>query len=531
MKDDFKSARPRHLDPRAQAAINHIQARSKFYVGAICLRNLPAVLPRNGDRRGWRDAVTVFLLCEIVSVHRVAKGSRPYWSGALYQINRHDLAEQFACDPDDISTSLQWLKKLGLVHVIHRTPFDGVGKPCGTMVYAVPLMDRIHMLLVFFAQNGRPMDTSQIMDSNPLEEGSNSASTAAELNDKSVPTRGEAGSNLNCLEKQQNNGDEIGDEVSAQRQSPVVSDDRGSLAVDGGGGGADAGPDLQVPPLPAERGKDPKQRLLAPLPQAVAQNAPDSTSKAAEAPGMPPMSKAPTARWTPPEMPPGLSNTAEDIKAWRKGSVFCKLWCEAIVRLHFVTICKPTPKDQQRAFKFFCENPQIGPFFSIAVASSAWCIPDNKKKNNKWDSLFHCRQAYEIKQFFAVFESGKLEPEIGRADWEINAFEDLRAAFTESELKFFGFDKTPVLAIDRDYLWEYQPDTPDYYRVRKFDLPPEVAAAAADNDASDAHSEADRPAPEPKTETVEETPEEQPMRRRCRAPAPEPDEEHAGDEA
>lgn len=193
------------------------------------------------------------------------------------------------------------------------------------------------------------------------------------------------------------------------------------------------------------------------------------------------------ARWTSPEMPTNLTNTTENIEAWRKGSIFCQLWSEAIVRLQFVDLCKPTAADRQVAFEFFYENMQFGPFRLAAIAVSAWCLADRKKKKpDRWDNFFHCRQAYEIKTFFNVHESGKLQPQIGQAGWQINAFADLRLTFTESELRYYGFTKVPVLEIAPDDLWEYDPSAADYYRNRNLVPPPEVAAASLlDHDADD----------------------------------------------
>ena len=77
-------------------------------------------------------AISILVLMEVISVHRVTPGKDPYWSGPLYQVNRNDLSYQFGCVVDDVSSALQWLRQVGLVEVVHRTHIDGIGKPCGT---------------------------------------------------------------------------------------------------------------------------------------------------------------------------------------------------------------------------------------------------------------------------------------------------------------------------------------------------------------------------------------------------------------
>jgi hypothetical protein len=467
-----------HLDPRAQAAISHLQEHPDLYFGAICPRNLPAVLPKCGDRRSWKDAVVVLLLSELISVHRVRKGGRPYWSGALYQINRNDLARQFACDPDDVSTALHWLKALGLVDVVHHTRIDDTGKPCGTVVFAFPLMDRIHMILDFFDKNKRPMTASELFDSNPLEAGLNSSSRGSELTAKKGSSLPEHGEYLNCAQPQQKLADEIGREASAKRQSPVGNDDRGSLAVDGGGV-ADADTGTQTPP-PAPRDRQ-SPRPSTPMPPAAAAHGAIKSPNAQPLPkavnGTEQMSNAPTARWTPPKLPSDIESDPLSIEAWRKACLFCQLWADAIVRQRYVTVCKPTPTDIKAAFELFRPNPQIGPFYTVAVAISAWLVAEDKQKRKGWDKLFSCRRVVEIKAFIWAFNSGKLESELGRFGWTINTFEDLRTTFTESELKHYGFTKIPVLGIDPENLWENYPSTPNFYKYRNLPLPPEVVAA------------------------------------------------------
>jgi len=471
----------RHLDPRAQVAISHLQECPDLFYGAICPRNLPAVLPKCGDRRSWKDATAVFLLSELISVHRVLKGKTPYWSGALYQINRNDLARQFACDPDDVSAALHWLKALGVVDVVHHTRIDGTGKPCGTEVFAFPFMDRIHLMLDFFAKNKCPIPASELFDSNPLEAGMNSPSRGSELTAKQGSSRPEHGEYLNCAQPQQKLADEIGGEASAKRRSPVVNDDRGSLAVDGGGV-ADADNGTQTPPpAPRDRKASPV-RPTAPMPPATAQGANNSPRTQTQPKGVANtghVSNAPTARWTAPKLPNDIESNSVSIEAWLKACLFCQLWALAVVRRGHVHICNPTPVDQRTAYDFFHANPQTGSFRSIAVAIAAWTVgTEAPRAEKKWDRYYFCRQTLEINAFLRAYKSGKLQPEIGHAGWDINTYEDLRTAFVESELKFFGFTRIPVMEMDPEDLWENHPDTPEFYRVRNLPLPPEVAASA-----------------------------------------------------
>ena len=235
--------------------------------------------------------------------------------------------------------------------MIHRTLIDGVGKACGTIVYAVPLMDRVYWILDFFTKNGRPIHASEIIDSNPLEGGLNSDSKGAELLDNSVSTQDDDGQYLNCAQVQQKIVAEIGDETSAQGHPPVVDADRGSLVVDGGDGEAVTDSGTQVPPT-AAHGKPAKNHTAVPVPPAVAPDGPQSPSEPHKTTANKTVSKAPLALWTPPEMPDDFGNDFKNIEAWQKGCLFCQLWAEAFVRLEFADVCEPTPQDRLAAFEF-----------------------------------------------------------------------------------------------------------------------------------------------------------------------------------
>ncbi|MCX8156687.1 MAG: hypothetical protein N3J91_09615 [Verrucomicrobiae bacterium] len=60
----------------------------------------------------------------------------------------------------------------------------------------------------------------------------------------------------------------------------------------------------------------------------------------------------------------------------------------------------------------------------------------------------------------------------------MNAWETSRGGGTQSELVYWGWTvaNIPVMALDPDQLWEYDPATPLYYLDWHRDLPPEITA-------------------------------------------------------
>lgn len=459
----------RPLDPRAQSAIDHIRANNSYYVGPILLRNLPAALPIKGDRHSWRDAITVFLLAELIGVHRVKAGDAPFWSDVMYRVNRGDLAVCFGSDPDDISTSLQWLKAIGLVHVIHRTEIDGIGKPCGTTVYAAPRMDRIKQMLDFFATKKRKMSTSELMDSDPLERSSNSPSTMAKVTVNDASSRLDPGPYLNCVATTHKHDDEGGGETSAKRREQTVNGDRQRRVGAGGGGEAADDQSTQVAEdsfaLEKSTGNDGRENQAHPDTYGTG----DGVGHMAAPP-----------RWPVPPAPPILDiRTDAEKRSWRKASLFCAVWESAITRLDIISTCKTTQGDHCAAYQYFLREPQVDHFFPLATAIDAWLLSTKPKpKDGEWDGLYHVRRSTELKSFLRSFGSGKLESEVGQHQ-KINAWADLRLCFTVSELVCFEWpsSRMPVKALPSEDLWENDPAAADYYRRCQLQPPPEVIEA------------------------------------------------------
>jgi len=448
----------RTLDPRASAAISCLRADPRNWTGPILLRNLPSALPSPGERHSWRDAVTVFLLCELVSVHRVNKEKNPYWRGNMYQVNRTALAKQFNCDPDAISKSLAWLRKLRLVHVAYHTRHDGIGKPCGTEVYAAPSMDKIKEMLDIFAKEGHCMTVAEPADSDTLEAGAGPLSGQDQAALKPVSAAPQPGLYLNCVKSQQKHDAESGGGTSADVVALQNSSVRRNSTAAVGGSAAD--PSTQVPPAFQEHSARPH-------------NTGGRTPLAQSSPTSP-------ARWKAPEPPARLEVNDDAAKAaWQKAARFGELWAEARMREGNATTCRLTSADLTKAFEFFTASPQNGAFYLTAIAVNAWRAAERfPKHQDTWDRLYHCRDAQDVQSFIRFVEAGKVESEIGRLGWKINAYEDLRGLFTQSELEFFGFRQIPQIAIQDDELWENAGEAIGYYRKRHRPLPQEIRPEA-----------------------------------------------------
>ncbi len=439
----------RHLDPRALAAIEHVQANQKFYVGPILIRDLPAALPNKGGRRGWRDAVAVYLLSEIIAVHRVAKGKPPYWSGSLYQVNRQQLAEAYACDPDVVSSALKWLVQLGLVERVERTRTDDVGNPLGKMVFVVPLMERIHRMLLYFEANRRAIPATELINSNPLKAGSTSSKDGSNPSLKRVSANLDAGLYPNCGITQQKQAAGTDDEPSERGSKSTGGYQRRRVVVGGGGG------------VGSEAAAAADQEAQTPRSSTAV-----STSRV-----------APPAQWSPPKLPQQLNNDEQTLEAWRKACLLCEVWSEAIVRAGVLHLCKPTDSHRRVAYEFFVDHPEVGLFSATAVAISAWDVSgDSNAPKGGYDKLYFCRQANELPLFLKGFSTGKLQSEIGRSGHKMNQFKDLRSLFCLSELRYWGKKNEPAMDIDPALLWEYQADTAQYYHLRDRPLPQEVEA-------------------------------------------------------
>ncbi len=204
-------------------------------------------------------------------------------------------------------------------------------------------------------------------------------------------------------------------------------------------------------------------------------NAPTASSTAAAPPP-----------WSPPPPPKSIQlESDEDQVAWRKAMRFRALWEEAIVRSGTLSSSSFTLPDQKAAYDYFQAHPEITGIFPIAVAIHAWQLAQRgAQPKNKRRSLYHVPHSLDPRQFLCSMHSGKVEAEVGLFV-NVDTWETLREWFTESELLYLAWKKVPVMALDPDQLWEYNPEAPGYYRDRHRDLPPEVAAVVNQAQADD----------------------------------------------
>lgn len=461
----------KHLDPRAQAAVQHLRVYAPDWYGAIRPRLLTAALPPRGPKRGWRDSVTHAVLEEIISVHRPNNHGEVFFDGPLYRVVRRDLAQRYCTSPDEVSSALTWLEALGVIGREERTLLDEDGQPRGKQVFAYPIMSALQELLDTYKATGKtPKPFSVTPQRGRLTSPKNQVGSAKEAG--SPP--GRTGDSLNCAQAQQKHAESVG-EASAQRHERVAQDDRLRRAEDGGGEADDH--KAQVPHLPpaapprsADGARSNPARQAAPGPPARARG-PGKPGSGGH--GSTPASPC----WTPPVPPAEIKLEDEaKMKAWEEGARLCALWGQAITRRNYVVTCTPTIHDHQIAYKFFLTNPQTKALYTIAVAIDAWSL--TREPNRKgFDDLYHVRASLELRAFVQSLGSGKLESEVGRY-LTINCWADLRACFTQSELLYYGWPSSiPVIGLPLDEVWENDPGAPRYYLRRKLPLPPEVAEA------------------------------------------------------
>jgi hypothetical protein len=446
---------------------------------------LTAALPPRSTKRGWCDFVAHALLEEIIGVHRVKKSDDPFFDGPLYKLKRGQLARQLCTSPDEISSALSWHEALGTVGCIRRTRIDEDGQPRGKEVYVYPIMAKLQELVEQYQATGRTPEPFTIKREtakpNPTATLQRAGVTSLKRRLDSTKEGGSPternGHSLNCVQTQQKHDDESGGEASAQRREQIVSDDRQRLAAAGVGGEADDDQETQVPDVPSKMPKGGKLIAQASIESARREGRPRSTSSASNN-GNAHTSASPT--WPVPTPPAALAIETEDEKvAWRKASLFCTMWEQAITRLNWCSVCTTTAGDHKSALKFFLQEPQAGPYFILATAINAWNLSqDPKPKNRGWDTLYHVRSSREIQVFIRSYASGKIQSEIGQ-HFEINTWADLRLCFTESELIFYRLraEKVPILALESEDLWENDAYAPDYYRAHRLPLPPEVSEA------------------------------------------------------
>jgi hypothetical protein len=183
--------------------------------------------------------------------------------------------------------------------------------------------------------------------------------------------------------------------------------------------------------------------------------------------------------WSPPAPPKDIQVVTEDDQAaWNKAMRFCALWEEAIVRSGTISSSAFTLADKKAAYGYFQKRPQATGLFQIAVATHAWQLArEGAQPRGKRRELYHIPHSLDPRQFLSSMHSGKIEAEVGLFQ-KVNAWKTLRWWFTESELVYWGWDKAkvPVMILDPDQLWEYDPRAPRYYQDRRRALPPEVTA-------------------------------------------------------
>lgn len=144
-----------HLDPRAQAAVEHLRANAADWAGAIRPRLLTAALPPRSTKRGWCDFVTHAVWEEIISAHRAMKTGGVFFKGPLYRVVHRDLARQLCTSPDEITAALTWLVALGLIGRVPRSLLNDEGQPRGQMIFAYPIMPAIQQLLDTYQTTGK----------------------------------------------------------------------------------------------------------------------------------------------------------------------------------------------------------------------------------------------------------------------------------------------------------------------------------------------------------------------------------------
>jgi hypothetical protein len=434
---------------------------------------LPAALPARSDKRGWRDAVAIWLLCEIIGAHRIARGQTVFFRGPLYQVERVELARDFGTDVDEISEALNWLRQIGVLEVIHRTRIDCRGQPTGMRVFAYPIMSRLDELRQQFQATGKTpapvkYEPRRAKRTDPHQGSQTSSSAVHVVEGSTAPTSGfDLPDDGACVltapqERQKLDADASGGEVSTQWHDDR-RDDRRSL--DGGGGGGDAAADQneQTPAnsFPTRSGHEPP--------------AASSTWHRQVAPGQPAAAAPPP--WRPARPPSDLIiETPDQQRAWKLGCRLCVLYAEVFMRSGHARTCKLNHNDSVRAFNYFNRYPQCGAFYVTSVFILALMLVTDNESGNGYDKLWHSRWAVDFRRFLAYLESGRIESEIGRAGTKINTWRALRLYFTQSELIHFGWDPNniPAVRIDPDDIWEADPDAADYYQTQQLPLPVEV---------------------------------------------------------
>lgn len=466
-----------NLDPRALAAANAIKVyKNVFGQGPIIPSWLGTALPPRSDRRGWCDHVALYILCDILCAHRLKDG-QVFFRGPLYQVNREAWAASIPTTLKEISLTLTWLADdLGVIGRHQRVRLVD-GKPCGSQTFAWPIVARLQELRDYFLEHGHAM---------PVEGRTPDVDAdAAQLRD------GLEGNSTPAFEATSPPGSRQA-HPHAQGHSSLISAAT-PIAAEGSGEALTGSTTNQPTPAGQSRARagggrtseqprasgdaDPKADLAPPAPRPKAPAQPRQPH--AKVNGNGPSTAAAPPPWSPPAPPKAIQVVTEDDQlAWRKAMRFAVMWQEAIVRSGTLASSAFTLPDKQAAYAYFQAHPEAAGFFPLAVAFHAWQLArEGAQPRNQRRQLYHIPHSLDPRQFLRSMTSGKIEAEVGLFD-EVNAWETLRWYFTQSDLIYWGWTvaNIPVMPLDPDQLWEYDPTAPRYYFDRHRNLPPEVAA-------------------------------------------------------
>jgi hypothetical protein len=470
------------LDPRALAAATYIKDhREVFCEGPIIPCWLGTALPPRSERRGWRDYVTQYILSDIISAHRLKDG-QVFFRGPLYQANREDWAKLIPTTLKEVSLTLTWLADdLGVIGRVQRVRLVD-GKPCGSQTFVWLIVTRLQELLDYFWEHGQAMP---VKSREP-----DTASEAPELRDglegNSTPgfeaTPSPDSRQLHPQPQSNSSLISVSTPTAAEGSSESLTGTTTDELAQAGQRRASAGGGKVSERQRAHRDDDPKADLAppAPMPKATAHNGQANEAKVnghTHAPSNCSTASAPPL-WSPPAPPKNIQlDTDEDQVAWWKAMRFCDLWQEAIVRSGTLSSSAFTLPDKQAAYSYFQAHPEITGSFPVAVAIHAWQLArEGAQPKSKRRSLFHIPHSLDPRQFLSSMNTGKVEAEVG-IFVKVNAWKTLRWWFTETELVYFEL-KVPIMALEPDQLWEYDPCALSYYLDRHRDLPSEVAAVA-----------------------------------------------------
>ena len=468
------------LDPRAQSAVDFLRKHTKEWAGNILPRWLPGALPPRSSKRGWRDAVSLMVLSEIIGAHWVREGEQVFFREPLYQVKRCELAQRCCTDPDEISETVNWHQQIGVIGLVHRTRLDDNGQPKGSTVFAYPIMTKLEQLRRQFLATGKspkpvpyePQDSKR----RGLKPGGRTGTSEAPVVDGSTPPKRqfgpaeEAAPILTAPQPRLKLAASDGGETSTQRQRD--GDDRRSRV-----GGARGG----------EAAKDQEQRLPGTSAQSTAPRWPpaQTTHNSHHNSTATPAGSA-LRLWRPARPPADLIVETPDQQAsWVRASRFCTLYSQVVMRYGSAKTCQLSHNDAVCAFRFFSECPASGSFYITGVFIDALLLANEMdRENGSYDPIWHCRFALNFRKFMAFVKSGKIESEIGFAGNKINTWSSLRLYFTQSELIFYGWlpENIPIMRIRQDELWENDPLAPSFYRDRGLDLPPEFECVKSNTD-------------------------------------------------